>query len=61
VVTEGDGDNIWRLPFDGRPPERVTDFASTHIWGATLLDGDKRVAFAKGEVVSDAVLITEFQ
>lgn len=61
VVTEGDGDNVWRLPFDGRPPERVTDFASTHIFGATLLDGDSRLVFSKGEVVSDAVLITDFR
>jgi Tol biopolymer transport system component len=58
---EGDGRNVWRLPFDGTPAVRISNLDSTLVFDFVLVDGGKRMIFAKGDASSDAVLITNFQ
>jgi Tol biopolymer transport system component len=58
---EGDTTNLWRLPLDGKPAERMTNFKSTFIFDYALVDGGKTLVYSRGEGGDDAVLITNFE
>jgi Tol biopolymer transport system component len=58
---DGDGHNVWRLPLDGKPAERVTSFESTPIFDFVPADGGRSLIYSKGEIISDAVLLTSFE
>jgi Tol biopolymer transport system component len=58
---EGDTNNLWRLPLDGKPAERMTSFKSTFIFDYALVDGGKTLVYSRGEGGDDAVLITNFE
>jgi acylaminoacyl-peptidase len=50
--------NIWMLPLDGGAARAVTDFKSDLIFYYDWSRDGKRLAFARGLVTDDAVLIT---
>jgi Tol biopolymer transport system component len=53
--------NVWRLPLDGGPATRMTDFESFEM-GDYLLSADgKTVFYTKVESMTDAVLIENFR
>ncbi len=58
---EGDGYNLWRLPLDGSPLERLTDFKDVQIWDYAISPDAKTLFFTKGVENSDAVLIENFR
>jgi Tol biopolymer transport system component len=50
--------NIWMLPLDGSAARAVTDFKSDLIFYYDWSRDGKRLAYARGLVTDDAVLIT---
>lgn len=53
--------NIWRQPLDGSPPKQLTKFDDGTIdWFAWAADG-KTLVIARGERISDVVLIGNFK
>jgi Tol biopolymer transport system component len=50
--------NIWAMPLDGRGARAVTDFKSDLIFYYEWSRDGKRLAYARGLVTDDAVLIT---
>jgi len=57
VVTSGGTSNIWIQPFAGGPPRQLTAFTEDMIWAHSWAR-DGRLAFARGRVNNDIVLIT---
>jgi eukaryotic-like serine/threonine-protein kinase len=51
--------NIWALPLDGSATKPLTDFKSDLIFYYDWSRDGKRLAFARGLVTNDAVLITQ--
>jgi Tol biopolymer transport system component len=49
--------DLWQQPLDGSAPEQVTKFNPGRIFSFALSRDGKRVALAKGAVVSDVVLV----
>jgi Tol biopolymer transport system component len=52
----GNVDNLWRLPIDGSPPRQMTNFTSDVIFNFAIA-GDGRLAIARGENLSDVVIL----
>jgi serine/threonine protein kinase/Tol biopolymer transport system component len=57
---EGDGYNVWRLPLDGGPSTRITDFDSVVLGDYVLSADGSTLTFTKVRSTSDAVLIEGF-
>ena len=49
--------NIWAQPLDGRPPKQMTDFTTDQIFAYAWSRDGKRLACARGNQISDVVLI----
>jgi serine/threonine protein kinase len=60
IVTRGGVSNIWMQPLDEKPPEQLTNFNGGRIFDFAWSRDGGRIAFARGEVSSDAVLIQNF-
>ena len=57
-VRDGDIDNLWLQPLDGKPGRQVTNFKSEHIGDSFAYSPDgKRLAVIRGHVNSDVVLV----
>jgi Tol biopolymer transport system component/DNA-binding winged helix-turn-helix (wHTH) protein len=52
---------IWVQPLDGSPPVKLTDFKSDLIWSFDWSPDGKQLAIARGDIISDVVLITNFR
>ena len=59
--TVGDRSNLWRLPLDGREPQRLTDFTDERLfWFEYSADGETLVV-SSGQYLRDALLIRDFR
>ncbi|HEX8847542.1 MAG TPA: WD40 repeat domain-containing serine/threonine protein kinase [Pyrinomonadaceae bacterium] len=52
--------NIWSQPLEGGPARQVTDFKSGRMF-AFDYSRDGRLAFARGQIMSDVVMISNFR
>jgi TolB protein len=57
VETRGGVSNVWRLPLDGGAPRQLTDFDSGQIFNLALSQDGRRLALARGTLISDLVMI----
>lgn len=57
----GDCANVWLLPLDGRPPERVTDFQDQLVFDFALSPDGKSLAYSRGSRTRDALLVRGFR
>jgi Tol biopolymer transport system component/DNA-binding winged helix-turn-helix (wHTH) protein len=58
-IDDRDGvSNIWSQPLDGGPPRQITQFTEGHIHYFDWSRDGRRLALARGNVISDLVLIT---
>jgi Tol biopolymer transport system component len=59
IETSGGVSNIWTQPVDGGQPRQLTDFKSDQmLWFDWSRDG-RQLAFARGAITSDVVLISD--
>jgi Tol biopolymer transport system component len=49
--------NLWSQPYDGGPPKQLTDFKDVGVWQRAWSHDGKRLAFVRGTVTKDVVLI----
>ncbi len=54
-------DNLWSQPLDGGLPKQLTDFKSDRIFRFDVSHKNDYLAFARGNDVSDVVLINNFR
>ncbi|MCX6617049.1 MAG: hypothetical protein NTZ98_13250 [Acidobacteria bacterium] len=59
-TTKGVG-NIWSQPLDGGKPAQLTHFDSDRIFNHRWSRDGKRLALARGRIVSDVVLLSNFK
>jgi Tol biopolymer transport system component/DNA-binding winged helix-turn-helix (wHTH) protein len=50
--------NLWRLPLDDGPAQRITNFADDRIFSFAWSQNGERLAYERGRVLSDTVLLT---
>jgi len=60
-VTQGSVSNLWSQPLDGSPPNRLTDFEDQLIFDFAWSRDGKQIAFSRGVINSDVVLISNFR
>ena len=53
--------NLWRQDLDGSEPRPLTSFTSGAIYAFDLASDGRQLVLARGEPVSDAVLIRDFR
>ena len=53
--------NLWRVPLDGGEPEPLTEFDSLLLFAVGFSRDGETVAFARGELLRDAVLMQGFR
>lgn len=61
LVTRGGVTNVWMQPLEQKPPMQMTRFKSGRIFDFAWSRDGGRIAFARGEVKSDAVIIRNFR
>jgi TolB protein len=61
VVTVGGVSNIWTQPISGEPAKQLTNFKADRIFAFAWSHDSKQLAFSRGSVSSDVVLISNFQ
>jgi serine/threonine protein kinase len=61
IVTRGGVSNLWMQPLDEKPPVQLTTFNTGRIFDFAWSRDGGRIAFARGEVKSDAVLLQNFR
>jgi Tol biopolymer transport system component len=61
VVTVGGVSNIWTQSISGEPVKQLTNFKSDRIFAFAWSRDSKQLAFSRGSVSSDVVLISNFQ
>jgi eukaryotic-like serine/threonine-protein kinase len=60
-VTRGSVSNLWSQPLDGSPPSQLTDFEDQLIFDFAWSRDCKQIAFSRGVINSDVVLISNFR
>jgi TolB protein len=61
VDSSADTSNIWQQPLAGGKPRQLTDFQSVILTDFAWSPDDKELVYARGVVVSDVVLISNFK
>lgn len=61
VDSSADTSNIWQQPLTGGKPRQLTDFQSVILTDFAWSPDDKELVYARGVVVSDVVLISNFR
>ena len=61
LLTKGDVTNIWEQPLAGESPRRITNFTSGRIFDFNWSSDGKRLLMSRGEVSSDAVLLSNLR
>jgi hypothetical protein len=51
--------NLWRQPIDGSPASQITNFTSSLIWRHAWSPDGKYLALARGNLSSDAMILTD--
>jgi len=59
INTQGGVSNLWRMPVDGTRPTQITDFKSEVIRYFSYSRDQRQLAFVRGTVTRDAVLISD--
>lgn len=59
TVNANNVSNIWSQPLDGGPPKQVTDFKEMLMTGFAWSSDGKQLACTRGNLVRDAILITD--
>lgn len=59
IDTRGGVSNLWNQPLDGGAPRRITDFTSDLIYRFAYSPDGRGLALARGNMTSDAVMISE--
>ena len=60
-VTQGRVSNLWSQPLDGSPPSQLTDFKDQLIFDFAWSRDGRQIAFSRGVINSDVVLISNFR
>jgi len=53
--------NLWSQPLSGGPPQQLTQFPSDQIFAFAWSGDFKQLALARGAIISDVVLISDFR
>jgi Tol biopolymer transport system component/DNA-binding winged helix-turn-helix (wHTH) protein len=61
LLTKGDVTNIWEQPLAGESPRQITNFTSGRIFDFNWSSDGKRLLMSRGEVSSDAVLLSNLR
>jgi serine/threonine protein kinase len=61
INTRGIVSNIWLQPIDGSPPRQLTDFNTDRMFSFDWSRDGKWLAFSRGVVDSDVILISNFR
>jgi eukaryotic-like serine/threonine-protein kinase len=61
IVTQGGVSNIWSQLLDGGPPKPVTSFRTGRIFNFDWSRDGRHLALARGSLMSDVVLISNFK
>ena len=59
--TENNVINLWRQPFSGGPPKALTHFKSDSIYNYSYTRDGKSIIVARGKVIVNVALITNFR
>jgi len=59
VRTKDGVSNLWSQPIDGRPARQITNFTSGLIWRHAWSRDGRYLAFARGNLSIDAVMLTD--
>jgi len=59
--TEKNVINLWKQPLDGGPPQPLTNFTSDSIYNYSYTRDGKSIVLARGKVVVNVALITNFK
>jgi Tol biopolymer transport system component/DNA-binding winged helix-turn-helix (wHTH) protein len=57
VYIQKNSPNLWEQPIDGKPPRQLTNFDLEQTWNFALSPDNQRVAFARGSINTESVLI----
>jgi Tol biopolymer transport system component len=57
----GDRANVWRLPLDGGPPQRLTDFQDGLVYGYDVSADGRTLVYSRGPRTRDALLVRNFR
>ena len=57
----GDRSNLWRLPLDGREPQRLTDFTDERLFWFEYSPDGATLVVSSGQYLRDALLIRDFR
>jgi Tol biopolymer transport system component len=61
VSDEGATSRIWSQPIDGGPPKQIVDVSPDVLFSFAWSPDGKQLAYARGSVTRDVVLITNFK
>ncbi|MFN8095930.1 MAG: protein kinase [Vicinamibacteria bacterium] len=56
----GDRANVWRVPLDGRAPQRVTDFQDGLLYSFDVSPDGRTLVYSRGPRTRDALLLRNF-
>jgi Tol biopolymer transport system component len=60
LLTTNGATNVWEQPLSGGKPHPITNFTSGHIFSFSWTKDGKELLLAKGDDVTDVVLISNF-
>jgi Tol biopolymer transport system component len=60
-TAEGDHANLWRIPLDGSPRQKLTELQEHVIFTFAAFPGENGWILSRGDLTRDAVLITGFR
>ncbi len=61
VLTKNGADNVWEQPLSGGTPRQITNFTAGRIYDFSWTRNGKQLLLAKGDPMSDVVLISNFR
>ena len=60
-VNQNNVSNLWRQSLEGGPPKQITDFKDSLITGFSWSNDGKVLACSRGQLMRDAVLVTDMK
>jgi Tol biopolymer transport system component len=61
LLTQNGATNVWEQPLAGGEPTQLTRYASGVIFGFNWSRDEKELLLARGDIVSDVVLLSQFR
>jgi hypothetical protein len=61
TMTQNGASNIWEQPFPGGDPKQITRFSSGRIFDFNWTADGKQLLVTRGEISSDAVLLSNLR